>query len=273
LIPVDDYGVEWQTGPAADGIDEVPLWEQGPYEGYSWDDLAACLVPDIFSDRLTREQRALQIAAEVAEDYGWDRAGIVLLAEVFERYSWSASQMAVRRAIEHGMTQKEFAIAAGVRQMWSERCEFWVASSYGTLVQKYAMLTWPGALGLIRSFEGYPGVEEVESMLDICLEQWLRSRELQLRFHSFLAWVLHRCESRGEMRGFDAWTDFGGCPGEDDDLDDGALLRELDSYGISLGPEWQPPSRGTPRKESVRLPIDADISQWSILAVDGDDEC
>jgi len=273
LIPGSDFGLEWQTGASAIGNVGVPLWELGPCEGYSWDDLAACLAPDIFSDSLTREQRALQVAAEVAGDYGWDRAGVALLAEVFERYSWSASQIAVRRAIEHGMTQKEFAIAARVRQMWSERCEFWVASSYGSLVQRHALLTWPGALGLIRSFEGYPDVDEVESMLDIWLEQWLHSRDLQLRFHSFFAWALQRCEARGEMRGFDAWAGSDGCLGDDDDLDDVALLRELDSYGIGLGPEWQPVSRGAPRKENIRLPADAGILQWPMSAVEGDDEC
>lgn len=255
------------------GNDEILVWEPVPYDGNSWDDLAVILAPELFSDALTREQRALQIAAQVADDYGWDRAGIALLAEVFGRYSWSACQVAVRRAIDQGMTQKEFAIAARVREMWSLRCEFWVALSYGSLIQRYALLTWPGALSLIRSFEGYPDVDEVESLLDMCLEQWLRSSHLQLQFQSFLSWALYRCENRCERRGFDAWSDFGDCMEEDDQLDDVSLIRDLDGYGLRPALEWHPVSQGAGNKETLRQPTGLDLSAWQMIPADGDDGC
>lgn len=268
-----DSGMDWEGVPFSGSKDDATLWDSDLSDEYSLDEIREYLAPDIRPDELTREQRALQVAAEVAGDCEWDRAGIALLAAVFERHWWSASQVAVRRAIENGMTQRELLLADSVRQMWSERSEFWVAQSYGTTVQRYSLLTWPAALSLIRSFEGYPDTCEVEQMLDGCLTLWLRSSNLQWRFRSFLAWALYRCGARGDMPEFDGWVDFGSCPGDDDDMDDPDLLRELRSCGLGIGPRWQPPSRGLRFRERDGLNRGFDATRRQIQNPDTESEC
>ena len=91
------------------------------------------------------------------------------------------------------MTQKELILDEELRQMWYERPEFWSAwNKLGEICHLYSLISWPTALKIIRSFNSYPQIEEVEALLNQCLERWINSTSLQHSFRGFYMYALYR---------------------------------------------------------------------------------
>lgn len=183
-------------------------------------------------DRLTRAERALQIAIRVGEEFDWDKNGIKILATIFNRYWWSSSQTAMRRAIELGMTPKELILADKLRQMWLEYPEFWSAmNKSGEIFHQYSLISWPTALKIIRSFNSYPQIEEVEALLNEYLERWLCSSSLQHRFRGFYVYALYRVGAYDDLADHEGWIIFDHYPTDEtefaDDLEQPRRLRNL----------------------------------------------
>lgn len=252
-------------------VDDGDGWEEAAFEdgsrfGDEWgaetldlpfaEDLPECHTTPELPDAVTRAERAFQIAEQMAEACGWGKQGTRLLAGLLEQNWRPASQAAIQRAIDGGMTQLELCLAEEVRQMWYQRCDFWLGVTRGGgIVQKYPLISWPTALHLIRSFQGYPQVEEVEMMLDDCLEQWTASADLQRRFPAFFSYALYRCGARGDLDGHDGWLTFSDCPSDDDVGDDPGLRRELERHGLHIDLKWQPRPRAQDKPEPVPLRI------------------
>lgn len=234
-VAIEDEDDEWETLVVVDGLDEESIWEGAT-------DHAAIDLPPTqrdFSeipDRLTRAERALQVAMTVGDEFGWDRKGIKLLAIIFGRYWWSASQVAIRREIAAGMTPQELMLAEDVRQIWYQHPEFWSASgAFGEIVQRYTLISWPTALSLIRSFKGYPQAEEVESLLISCFERWQDSVRLQHRFPGFYSFALYCVGSYGDLPEHDGWVVFDTYSTEESDFGNAAYVeRQLEHYGVHI---------------------------------------
>lgn len=237
-VVVEDEDDEWETLVVVDGLEEDSIWEGAT-------DQAAIDPPPTqrdFSeipDRLTRAERALQIAMEVGDEFDWDRKGIKLLAIIFDRYWWSASKEAIRREIAAGMTPQELMLAEEVRQIWYQHPEFWSASgAFGEIAQRYTLISWPTALSLIRSFKGYPQSEEVESLLSSCFERWQDSVGLQRRFQGFYTYALYRVGAYGDLPEQDGWFIFDQYSTDESDFDNVAhVARQLKHYGIHIDPQ------------------------------------
>lgn len=245
----------WEPAAARNDFSDG-LWYEDPVEYPIEEFLPPCHEEAEFPDQLTRTERARQIAMQVAEDYEWDRPGIRLLTVLFERYSWSAAQTAIRRVLEAGTTAQELALAEELRQIWYQRCEFWTAAtSGGVLVQKYSTLSWPSSLAIVRSFQGYPQPEEMEAVLNSCLEDWSRSVILQRRYPAFFSYVLYRCGAYGDMEEYDGWVTFSAEVTDDDIFDSPDLVRELTHQGIQLSTRWRPQSRRFQQTDSARQPL------------------
>lgn len=231
----DESDDEWETPVVVDGLDEESIWEGAT------DQIAIELppTPQDFSeipDRLTRAERALQVAMNVGNEFSWDRKGIKLLAIIFDRYWWSASQVAIRREIAAGMTPQELMLAEEVRQIWYQHPEFWSASgTFGEIDQRYTLISWPTALSLIRSFKGYPQPEEIESLLSSCFERWQDSMGLQRRFPGFYSFALYSVGSYGDLPEHDGWVVFDSYSTDESDFDNVAYVeRQLEHYEIHI---------------------------------------
>ena len=234
-LEIDDESDEWETLAVADDLDEESVWESTAHPA----EIDQPPTPRDFSefpDRLTRAERALQVAMNVGTEFGWDRAGIKLLAIIFDRYWWSASQVAIRRELASGMTPHELVLAEDVRQIWYQHPEFWSASgASGEIVQRYSLISWPTALSLIRSFKGYPQAEEVESLLNEYFEKWYDSDRLQRRFPGFYSFALYCVGSYGDLPEYDGWVLFDAYSTDDSDFSNtGYVERQLDQYGIHV---------------------------------------
>lgn len=147
--------------------------------------------------------------------------------------------MAMRRAIESGMTQKELILAEELRQMWYERPEFWSAlNKFGEICHLYSLISWPTALKIIRSFNSYPQIEEVEALLNQCLERWINSISLQHSFRGFYMYALYRVGANDDLADHDGWIIFDDYQADENEfVTDLEQTRELHHLGIYIDPQ------------------------------------
>ncbi len=238
-FPVTPDEDEWLTPDIADAANEEDIWEGRLPPSVAIESLPTKQELSGLPDRLTRAERALQIALKIGEEFDWDRNGIQLLATIFNRYWWSSSQMAMRRAIESGMTQKELILAEELRQMWYERPEFWSAlNKFGEICHLYSLISWPTALKIIRSFNSYPQIEEVEALLNQCLERWINSISLQHSFRGFYMYALYRVGANDDLADHDGWIIFDDYQADENEfVTDLEQTRELHHLGIYIDPQ------------------------------------
>jgi len=143
--------------------------------------------------KLTRFERARQIALSLGNEYGWDEAGIHLLTKIFYRYWWSAAQVSLRREMAAGLTPLELELAEQARKLWFHYPEFSEdLKTTGELTYKFLHLSWPNALALIRSFGCYPDIAEVERFLVDLYDHWRYKRSLMRKFTSFSSYLAYR---------------------------------------------------------------------------------
>lgn len=190
----DDFEEERQDG--ADSPMDLPARDYDPElddfgslaegEAPTREELAA--VPP----RISREQRGRQIALQLAEEYGWERAGVELLTSIFAKHWWSSAQSAMRRLLEAGITLKELTLADQIRDFWFAYQEFADHIDYqGNKTARYRTLPWTTTFDLVRVYDGYPDVEEIEAYLFDAYQTWSDGDHLRDRFPAFYKFLRH----------------------------------------------------------------------------------
>lgn len=162
------------------GVDDEWLDLLSEYEEEEYDASWADNLDVEVGGTLSRDERAWQVAMPLAEEFALDPFETEELAEIFIRYGWSACRVAMERELSSGTTLDELVLAADVKDMWDEYPEF-----FNEIETSYRTMSWPLALSIIRSFEGYPAVEEVELMLLRLYEHWRTDKISKLIFRSF----------------------------------------------------------------------------------------
>lgn len=234
-------GNEWITPDAINWQREEDSWDGNPPLTVAIELPPTQQESASIPDRLTRAERSIQIAIKIGEEFDWDKAGIQLLASIFERYWWSSTQAAMKRAIESGMTPKELALAEELRQIWYEHPEYWsTLNNFGEIQTRYSSISWPTALKLIRSFNGYPQIEEVEALLNECLDRWINSSSLQHSFRSFYMYALYRIGAYDDLAEQDGWVIFDHYPTDEEDnefVDNLEHAKKIHRLGVYVDPQ------------------------------------
>jgi hypothetical protein len=218
--------------------------------------------------RLTRAERALQVAVEVGRPYGWERDGIDLLAQTFERYWWSSARRSIERELAAGMTVGELALALDVRQLWTERPEFSI--DFGPVIRwhawyrarsetrpSYRTLGWPTTLAVVRTVGEGASIDEVACFLDELYEHWYETDHLHYEFNAFESYVAYRTgRYHSTLQGYPGWTfeENGAGDDEDGDSEDShetgfttRRYKQLEALGLlPQGPCGAMPSRLRP---------------------------
>lgn len=164
--------------------------------------------------RLTRWQRARQHAINLGQEFDWDEDGIAVLTEVFDRYWWSQAKKSMRRELQAGMRPEELILALRLREVWSDHPEFAMDFSrlnghtkLETTRAVYRNLSWPMALALVRSTEGYPDVDVLEHFLWELFDEWYTHRSLRRRLKSFNLFLYVRFGmAKRELKEWPQWT-------------------------------------------------------------------
>lgn len=178
----EDFFSEDEKKGSSDQVDHSEMYFDSDDEEYelSWAD-------DIHVEvggQLTQEDRAWQVAMEVAGEYELDQVETESLAEIFISNGWAACRIAMERELSQGTSLEELLLAAEVKEVWEEYPEY-----YNEFETAYRVMSWPLALSILRSFEGYPVIEEIEQMLLRLFEHWRKDKISTLIFRTFLEYL------------------------------------------------------------------------------------
>lgn len=138
---------------------------------------------------ITREVRALQAAIRTGVLFQLTNDDVRFLAEIYAANGWSACRVAIERELDAGTEMEELELAAAIKEMWLEHYEF-----YAGMISNYKVMSWPTALAIVRSFGGYPSLEEVEVLLEQLYEHWYYdtvSRKIHRYFGSYVISRFH----------------------------------------------------------------------------------
>lgn len=168
-----------------------------PDEIYDMQDNALSDSSDLLDGQLSREDRALQKAAELISSTGWPLNTLPLIQNIFIMSGWGASRLALEREIERGMTPDELILATHVKVIWAENDYYWISyDQNGSSNLSQYILSWPSALLIVRSFESLPQLEELEHFIESLFEYWYEKIHLRKVFRSFNRFLWFRMSSR-----------------------------------------------------------------------------
>ena len=152
------------------------------------------------AERLSRTQRARQIATAMADEYDLAPKYLDLLAKIFEIRWWSTAKTAVQGLIERKSTVEELSLVHQIRLYWSENLEFSVyLNASETSWSRIVELPWNLTLDFVRCYQGLPDSSELENYLHECHDVWGRVSRLQENFPSFLLFFKKIVDSSADL--------------------------------------------------------------------------
>lgn len=149
--------------------------------------------PQEIASELTREQRALQKAADFLVFAGWPNSALRLVQQVFVASGWGTARIALEREVQKGLTPDELVLASHLKATWAENDYYWIAfERTGSTRLSHHTLSWPMALHIVRSYESLPQLEELMTLLDSEYDYWIERPQLTKAFHSFARYLWFR---------------------------------------------------------------------------------
>lgn len=173
--------------------DDYAAYAFDPDEVFDSDEASTPDPVDWLTGKISREDRALQKAAELIGKANWPLSTLPLIQQIFVMSGWGQTRLALEREIEKGLTPDELILAAHIKVIWSENDIYWIAfDKTGSSRLSYYVLSWPTALLIVRSFESLPQVEEVEVFLESLFASWYENTVLRRAFKAFARYLWFR---------------------------------------------------------------------------------
>ncbi len=149
--------------------------------------------------KISREERARQVAVLVLEESEWDTEHLPLLQKVFVENGWSAARVAIQREIAKGLLPEELALARKIKRLWSETEQYWITfhkiktNAHSQQADAaYKQMSWLESLRIIRSFPSLPEIEEIYAFFDEAYDHWYNSNRLRRSFNAFIRYLRYR---------------------------------------------------------------------------------
>ncbi|WP_223527285.1 tetratricopeptide repeat protein [Pseudomonas sp. BF-B-26] len=243
LSAVDDF---------RDVDDDYAAYAFDPDVVFDGEDDEAYEEKDGYPDRLSREDRALQKAAELIGNANWPLSTLSLVQQIFVMSGWGATRLALEREIDKGLAPQELILASHIKVIWAENDIYWIAfDQTGSSRLSHQVLSWPTALLIVRSFELLPQVEELEVFLEGLFAAWYENNILRRAFRAFARYLwfrfsnLHGCLPANQHFDFcdprslpaEEYSDLGLC-----DVLEIEKTEILRSYGVFITKHPQEPS-------------------------------
>lgn len=173
--------------------DDYAAYAFDPDEVFDNQEPIAAESNDWLADKLTREDRALQKAAELIANANWPLSTLPLIQQIFVMSGWGATRLALEREIKKGLTPGELILAAHIKVIWAENDIYWIAfDKTGSSRLSHDVLSWPTALLIVRSFDSLPQVEEIEVFLENLFASWYENSTLRRAFKAFARYLWFR---------------------------------------------------------------------------------
>ncbi|VVN86444.1 hypothetical protein PS689_01534 [Pseudomonas fluorescens] len=190
-------GLEEETRTDLDDFrdldDDYAAYAFDPDEVFDGEEAVTAESNDWLADKLSREERALQKAAELIGKANWPLSTLSLVQQIFVMSGWGQTRLALEREIEKGLVPQELILAAHIKVIWSENDIYWIAfDKNGSSSLSYYALSWPTALLIVRSFESLPQVEEIEVFLESLFASWYENTVLRRAFKAFSRYLWFR---------------------------------------------------------------------------------
>ena len=162
---------------------------------------------------VSAEDRARQMAMQVAEDYGWGNKQIELLAGVFRNYGWSFTRTSILNELKLGMKYYEFQFAVELRKIWQSHPEYSIgyvtSGSFGDNSLKYRSVyknpDWAFCLKIVRGFDSIPDPEELEQHLDSLFSLWKNSPSIQGRYNTYYDFIRNAVDAGDGFSEMQVW--------------------------------------------------------------------
>ncbi|WP_374438324.1 tetratricopeptide repeat protein [Pseudomonas panipatensis] len=173
--------------------DDYAAYAFDPDEVFDSEETLAADSTDWLADKLSREDRALQKAAELIAKANWSLSTLPLVQQIFVMSGWGATRLALEREIEKGLTPEELILAAHIKVIWADNDIYWIAfDKTGSSRLSHAVLSWPTALLIVRSFDSLPQLEEIEVFLENLFAAWYENNTLRRAFKAFARYLWFR---------------------------------------------------------------------------------
>lgn len=268
LSVVDDF---------RDVDDDYAAYAFDPDEVFDGEDDVAYEDKHDYPERLSREDRALQKAAELIGNANWPLSTLRLVQQIFVMSGWGATRLALEREIDKGLVPQELILASHIKVLWAENDIYWISfDKTGSSRLSHQVLSWPTALLIVRSYELLPQVEELEVFLEGLFAAWYENDVLRRAFRAFARYLwfrfsnLHGCLPANQHFDFcdprslpaEEYSDLGLC--DVLEIEKTAILR---SYGVFVSKHPQEPSCYFSDKPPIvveALPLNAKKSKKTI---------
>lgn len=166
--------------------DDYAAYAFDPDEVFDSEEASIPEPDDWLTGKISREDRALQKAAELIGKANWPLGTLPLIQQIFVMSGWGQTRLALEREIEKGLTPDELILATHIKVIWSENDIYWIAfDKTGSSRLSHYVLSWPTALLIVRSFESLPQVEEIEVFLENLFTSWYENIALRRAFKAF----------------------------------------------------------------------------------------
>lgn len=141
--------------------------------------------------KLSRKERAWQIAYELASSFGWDDQGIALLQEIFLERGWQQAKVAMEYLLHEGITQDQLKLAKELKKYWELHSELTIVfyrtrkdrSDYSYSGEQ--ILSWRVAVDIVGRFQGCTDFDEINLFVEEALDTWYSNSRLRHDYRSF----------------------------------------------------------------------------------------
>ncbi len=166
--------------------DDYAAYAFDPDEVFDSEEASTPDPDDWLTGKISREDRALQKAAELIGKANWPLGTLPLIQQIFVMSGWGPTRIALEREIDKGLTPDELILAAHIKVIWSENDIYWIAfDKTGSSRLSHYVLSWPTALLIVRSFESLPQVEEIEVFIENLFASWYENIAFRRAFKAF----------------------------------------------------------------------------------------
>lgn len=201
------------------------------------------------TERLTIEQRAVQLAAAFIARHDWPRNCLDLLTHIFSVKAYGLVVKFLNHYAEAGMRPEELRLAKHLRESWQQLPKYWITFyRNGDSAASYYNFSWSQSLRFVMLVShcqnGMLDEDILQENLETMYYRWFNSSSLRRSYRSFSKYInaaMDQIEEDGVLFEYEAgfgslreardlhFSDIG-----ETDMFHKQLLSDLECYGYSL---------------------------------------
>lgn len=146
--------------------------------------------------KLTRWERAQQVAVEVIYSSNCSGKHLTFLTDVFYENGWGVARITIEKEIRSGTTFDELMLAWDFKEVWKNCDRYWITLSklgpYAHVTEAtHRHMSWAQALKIIRCFNWLPSIDELEVFLDDEFEYWYQHTVMRKIYPVFMKYLCY----------------------------------------------------------------------------------